>query len=153
MRAQTTITPACAPLVIHCFSPSSRKPSATRVACVRIAPGSLPAPGSVSAKAPAAYSPEVSRGTWRRRCASLPKRAMTSPTMFVTAIVTAVAAQPRAISIMARAYATAPASAPPSSAGTFTPIRPSSARARSVSEGKRSVRSSSAAAGARWRAA
>jgi hypothetical protein len=30
------------------------------------------------------------RGTWRSRCASVPKRAMTSATMFVTAIVTAV---------------------------------------------------------------
>ena len=51
--------------------------------------------------------------------------------MLVTAMVTAVEAQPRAISIIESAYATAPASAPPSDAGTFTPIMPSSARPRS----------------------
>ena len=54
VRAHTTITPAWAPLVIHCFCPSRIQWSPSRVAVVRIEPGSLPASGSESAKAPAA---------------------------------------------------------------------------------------------------
>ncbi len=120
---------------------------------VRIEPGSLPASGSLRAKAPATCSPEVSRGTWRRRCASEPKRAMTSATMLVTAMVTAVDAHARAISVIASEYATTPASAPPSAAGTLTPISPSSASPCTISAGKRSSRSSSAATGRMTRSA
>ena len=55
--------------------------------------------------------------------------------MLVTAMVMAVDAHARPTSIMASAYATAPASAPPSAAGTFTPIMPSSASSRRISGG------------------
>ena len=55
VRAQTTITPARSPLVIHCFSPVSTQPSASRSARVTMAPGSLPAPVSLNANEPATY--------------------------------------------------------------------------------------------------
>ncbi len=74
---------------------------------------------------------------------------MVSATRLFTAMVTAVEAQPCAISIIASAYATAPAAAPPYCSGTFTPIKPSSARPASWASGKRRSRSSSAATGAR----
>ncbi len=153
VRAHTTITPAREPLVIHCFCPRSRHPPGTRSAVVRMEPGSLPASGSLRAKAPQRCSPEVSRGTWRCRCASEPKRAMTSATMLVTAMVTAVDAQARAISVIASEYATTPASAPPRAAGMLTPISPSSARPWTISVGKRSSRSSWAATGRMTRSA
>ena len=103
MRAHTTSTPACAPLVTHAFAPARTNPSAVIVAVVCMPPGSLPAAGSESANDPATYSPEASFGTCFARCASVPKRQMISATMLVTAMVTAVDAQPRAISIIASA--------------------------------------------------
>jgi len=78
---------------------------------------------------------------------------MTSPTMFVTAIVTAVDAQPRATSCMASAYDTAPAPLPPSAGATFTAISPSSASPRSTSGGISSFRSIAAAWGRSTRVA
>ncbi len=103
VRAQSTKTPAWAPLVIHCFWPSITQLLPSFVAVVRIEPGSLPASGSESAKAPAAYSPLASFGLWSCFWASVPNVAMTSPTMFVTAIVTAVEAHARATSCIASA--------------------------------------------------
>src|SRR5687767_6693005 len=97
------MTPACAPLVTQALAPLSTNPAAAGVAVVCIPPGSLPAPGSESANEPAAYSPDVNLGTYAARCASLPNRQMISATMLVTAIVTAVDAQPRATSIIERA--------------------------------------------------
>ena len=70
---------------------------------MRIPPGSLPASGSESANAPALYSPLASLGLYAFFCSSVPKVAMTSPTMFVTAIVTAVDAHARATSCIASA--------------------------------------------------
>ena len=52
VRAQTTITPAYAPEVIHCLLPLSTQLSPLRTAVVRSAPGSEPACGSESANAP-----------------------------------------------------------------------------------------------------
>ncbi len=89
------------------------QPSSVRLATVPRLAASLPAPGSLSANAPVRYSPLVSLGKCSWRCASLPKACTTSPTMFVTAMVTAVEAHARAISRMASAYETTPASAPP----------------------------------------
>ena len=103
MRAHTTNTPACAPLVIHCLAPSMIQSLPSRRAVVRMPPGSLPASGSESANAPASHSALASFGQTRRFCASLPKRATTSPTMLVTAIVTAVDAHARATSCIASA--------------------------------------------------
>jgi hypothetical protein len=60
-----------------------------------------------------------------RCCSGVPKATITSLTMLVTAMVTAVDAQPAAISVIARLYETTPASAPPSASGTFTPMSPS----------------------------
>ena len=151
--AQTTITPARSPEVIHCLPPSSTKPPSSRVAVVAMLPGSLPAPASDSANAPATARPEARRGTVRRFCSSVPNSQITSHTMLVTAIATATDASAFAISCIASAYATGPASAPPSSEGTFTPRRPSAPRARSSRTGNALVRSRSAACGASSRCA
>ena len=78
---------------------------------------------------------------------------MTSPTMFVTAIVTAVDAQARATSCIASAYETAPAAAPPYASGTLTARSPSSPSPFKSSRGKRSCLSMSAAWGAITRVA
>jgi hypothetical protein len=50
VRAHTMKTPAYDPPVIHCFAPSMTHSSPSRRAVVRMAPGSLPASGSLSAK-------------------------------------------------------------------------------------------------------
>ena len=50
VRAKTTCTPACAPLVIHIFEPSRTHPSPSGRAVVRNAAASEPQPGSLSAK-------------------------------------------------------------------------------------------------------
>src|SRR6202035_2266024 len=76
---------------------------------------------------------------------------MASPTMLVTLIITAVDAQARAISCIARAYATTPAPEPPSSSGTLIPMRPRSASPRMISRGNRSSASMAAAWGATTR--
>ncbi len=73
---------------------------------------------------------------------------MVSPTMLVTAMVTASEQSTRAISISASAVATAPASDPPWAEGTFTARRPRAPSSRISSSGKRAFRSASAAAGA-----
>jgi hypothetical protein len=103
VRAHTTNTPATSPEVIHCLAPRITQRSPSRVAVVAMEPGSLPAPGSESAKEAARYCPDAMAATCRCRWASVPKALMTSATMLLTAMVTAVDAQPRAISIMARA--------------------------------------------------
>ncbi len=63
VRAQTMNRPASVPDVIHSLEPSITQPLSVRVALVRMPPGSLPAPGSDSANAPAFSSPLHSRGT------------------------------------------------------------------------------------------
>ena len=77
--------------------------SPSRVAVVVMPPASLPAPGSESANEPAAYSPLASFGLYAFFCSSVPNAAITSPTMFVTAMVTAVDAHARATSCIASA--------------------------------------------------
>src|SRR5690606_25478014 len=111
--AQTTMTPATSPLVIHCLAPLRTQRSPRRSAVVVIAAGSEPACGSERAKAPATYSPEVSRVTYFRFCSSVPAAQISSAHMLVTPIVTAAEASPRAIWERASESATAPASAPP----------------------------------------
>ena len=69
--AQTSATSAIDPLVIHIFVPSSTHPFPERRARVCIAPGSLPAFGSVSPKHPI-RSPAAIAGSHVRRCSSLP---------------------------------------------------------------------------------
>ena len=60
--AKTTMTSAKPPLVIHIFSPESRKlPSGCRVAFARAPSASDPEPDSLSAYAPTS-SPETSFG-------------------------------------------------------------------------------------------
>src|SRR5438105_6386891 len=145
VRAHTMISPAWSPEVIHCFSPSRIQPFPSRRAEVRSAAASDPPEGSDSAKLPAMNRPLVSSGTYRRFCSGVPNFTTVSATMLVTATVTAVEAQPCAISIIASAYATAPACAPPNCSSTLTPISPSSASSRSCAAGKRPSRSSCAA--------
>src|SRR5437588_739168 len=69
--AQTSATSAIEPLVIHILVPSSDHPPETRRARVCIAPGSLPAFGSVRPKHPI-FSPAAIAGSQALRCSSLP---------------------------------------------------------------------------------
>ena len=69
--AQTSATSAIEPLVIHILVPSSAHPPETRRARVCIAPGSLPAFGSVRPKHPI-FSPAAIAGSQALRCSSLP---------------------------------------------------------------------------------
>jgi hypothetical protein len=101
VRAQTMITPARSPLVIHCFVPFSTQRSPRRSARVVMELGSLPAWGSERPNAPASHSPDARRGMQRAFCSGVPKRAMVSPTMLVTARVTESEQSARAISITA----------------------------------------------------
>ena len=113
------------------------------------APASDPACGSESPKLAVTKRPEVISGRYRSFCASLPKRKIVSATRLFTATVTAVEAQPWAISVIATAYATGPAAEPPYCSGTFTPISPSAASSRSWSAGNRASRSICPAMGTR----
>jgi hypothetical protein len=103
VRAQTMITPARSPLVIHCLEPFSTQRPPRRSARVLIELGSLPACGSERPNEPASHSAEASRGRQRAFCSGVPNRAMVSPTMLVTAMVTESEQSARAISITAMA--------------------------------------------------
>ena len=70
--AMTTAVPATLPLVMKAFVPSSTKASSASTARVSIAAASEPAPGSVRPQAPRT-SPRASGGTYRSRCARVPK--------------------------------------------------------------------------------
>ena len=63
VRAQTMITPARSPEVIHCLLPSITYPAPSRRAVVRSAPASEPAWGSERPKLAATKRPEVISGT------------------------------------------------------------------------------------------
>ena len=71
--AHTTAISAAEPLVIHIFCPCTIQSVPSRVARVRIAPGSEPASGSVSPKQPSA-SPAAIRGSHWSFCSSEPQR-------------------------------------------------------------------------------
>ena len=60
-------------LVMNALVPLMTHSSPSSTAVVRVAPASVPPPGSVSPKAPSA-SPEASRGSHSRFCSSVPKR-------------------------------------------------------------------------------
>ena len=60
-------------LVMNALVPLMTHSSPSSTAVVRVAPASVPPPGSVSPKAPSA-SPEASRGSHSARWASVPKR-------------------------------------------------------------------------------
>ena len=77
VRAMTVNACAIPPLVIHLFCPLSRYPvpSSLGVAIVCTFPASLPASGSVKAKA-LIHSPVASLGSHCFCCSSLPKRTM-----------------------------------------------------------------------------
>ena len=118
------IVPACLPFVIHCFWPEISQPSPSRVAAVRRAAASEPAPGSVSANAPSARR-EASGGTNRSRCSFVPHARIGSVVALVwTATVTPTPASARDSSSSTRMYERKSAPAPPYSSGTHTPIRP-----------------------------
>ncbi|GIU92623.1 MAG: hypothetical protein KatS3mg011_1529 [Acidimicrobiia bacterium] len=71
VRAHTIATSAIDPLVIHIFRPSNTQSPPTRLARVRIPPGSEPASGSVNPKQPIT-SPEAIRGSQVCFCSSDP---------------------------------------------------------------------------------
>ena len=73
VRAHTTATSAIVPFVIHIFAPFRTQSGPSRLAWVRIAPGSEPASGSVSPKQPIA-SPRCIAGSHRSFCSSEPQR-------------------------------------------------------------------------------
>ncbi len=70
--AHTTATSATEPFVIHILAPFRIQSSPSRRACVRIAPGSEPASGSVRPKHPSS-SPVAMRGSQRCFCSSEPQ--------------------------------------------------------------------------------
>ncbi len=72
--AATMKMPAWAPEVMKTLVPLSTYPSSYRSAVARRLPASEPAPGSVSAKAPATYSPEAIRGMYFAFCSGVPNR-------------------------------------------------------------------------------
>ncbi len=102
VTAQTTKTPAYSAEVMNSLEPFRMKSSPSLTAMVFMPEGSEPAWGSVSPKAPAAYSPDARRDMCRAFCSSVPNSRMTSATILVTDMVTAVAAQARPISVRAR---------------------------------------------------
>ena len=71
VRAQTTATSAIEPFVIHIFVPLRIQSEPSRLAVVRIEPGSEPASGSVSPKQPI-FSPACIAGSQRCFCSSDP---------------------------------------------------------------------------------
>ena len=73
VRAHTIATSAIVPLVIHIFAPFRIQSEPSRRACVRMAPGSEPASGSVRPKQPIA-SPACIAGSQRSFCSSEPQR-------------------------------------------------------------------------------
>ncbi len=102
VRANRMITLAKPPEVIHIFSPFTTKRSPRRSARVFMAPGSEPAPASLSANEPAMASPDVIIGMYFSRCAGVPNFKRISAAMLVTDVVTATAASTRASSWIAR---------------------------------------------------
>jgi len=149
VTAQITNRSANSALVMKILRPlkSQSFPSAT--ALMRMAAGSEPALVSVRPKLPATYSPLQRGGIYFSFWYSLPTAWMTSATMLVTEVVTAVEAQPRPSSVMTREKATAPAPVPPYSGATLRPMNPSSASFFRIllSLSRSLVRSSSAAMG------
>src|SRR5438874_2337435 len=103
VRAQTVMTPARSPEVIHCLLPLITHESPSRRALVRRAAASDPECGSDSPNDAASNRPEVISGTYRLICAGVPNLQIVSATMLLTPMVTAVEAQPCAISIIASA--------------------------------------------------
>ena len=73
--AHTMATSAIPPFVIHIFDPESTQSEPSRLAAVRIPPGSLPASGSVRPKHPTT-SPAAMRGSHSFFCSSLPNLQM-----------------------------------------------------------------------------
>ena len=73
--AQTTATSATEPLVIHILLPLSTQPPPSRLALVRMLPGSEPWSASVRPKQPSA-SPVAMRVSHSCFCSSLPQRQM-----------------------------------------------------------------------------
>src|SRR3972149_8898308 len=71
VRAKTMSTSALPPVVIHVFVPLGAHPSFFRVAIVFIEAASLPAPGSVRAKAPSSL-PLQRPGIYLSFCSSVP---------------------------------------------------------------------------------
>jgi hypothetical protein len=73
VRAHTIAMSAIVPFVIHIFAPFKIQSEPSRRACVRMAPGSEPASGSVRPKQPIT-SPVCIGGSQRSFCSSEPQR-------------------------------------------------------------------------------
>ena len=98
VRAKTSIRSADAPFVTQRLAPLRIHPSASAVAVVASADGSLPACASDRAK-PAIFAPDARSGSQRAFCASVPwARRMAGTGPFWIATVRASAASPRATS-------------------------------------------------------
>src|SRR5712691_11840023 len=103
--------------------------------------------GSASAHPPS-RSPRASAGRKRARCASLPKvRSGQATSDACVATIAAVAAETRASSSSATAYATASSAVPPHVSGMPQPRTPSRPSSVTMSRGNRPLRSISAATG------
>ena len=135
VRAKTVNTSANPALVIHCLVPLRMKPlpSAVGTAVLWMLPASLPAPGSVRAKA-ANSRPAASGGSTRRFCSSVPNSRMAfMPIDWWAPTVTATALECDATSSSTRQYAVTLMPLPPYSSGTTMPRTPISARSRMMS--------------------
>ena len=111
--AQTTATSATEPFVIHILAPFRIQSSPSRRACVRIAPGSEPASGSVRPKQPSS-SPAAIRGSQRCFCSSEPQRQIANiDSEPCTDTKLRMPESPASSSMQARPYATALAPAQP----------------------------------------
>src|SRR5690606_23983644 len=126
VRASITATFPLLPCVIQFLVPFSTHSSPSLVAVQRILPASLPVLASVRPQAPIHW-PLASLGRYFFFCSSLPK-AMICPVHRELCAATERPIEPHtlAISLMTVTYSKYPRPEPPYSAGTSTPIKPSS---------------------------
>jgi hypothetical protein len=134
-------------LVIQLFWPLITHSSPSRTAVVRIAAGSEPASGSLSAKA-GESSPEAQPGRKRCFCSSLPNSTIGSVPSSWTIRIRALEAQTLAISSTPICSIRVPVPVPPYSSAKGRPRMSCSASSRRTSQGYSDSRSISAARGA-----
>ncbi len=133
VTTNTSPIPAC---VMKRFEPLRRYTSPRRTAVVRVPPASLPAPSSVSPKPPSTR-PLASGGTYRSRCASVPKFMIGDvPSVVCAEIVIECDASTFAISWIAMMNDMRSHPEPPSARGHGMPSRPRSAICLTVAHGK-----------------
>ena len=133
--------------MIQFFEPLITHSSPSRRAVVRIPPGSEPASGSLSAKAPV-HSPEAHLGRKRCFCSPLPNSLIGSVPSSCTASISDEEAHALATSSIATLSISVPVPVPPYSSSKGRPKRSCSANSLRMSHGYSDFASISAARGA-----